>query len=668
MGTVYLARSPGARLAALKLIQRDLAADPVFRERFRREIAAAARVSGLYTAPLLNSDAGAPQPWFAAGYIPAPTLNEGIEAVGAMPEPAVRALGAGLAEALQAIHGAGLVHRDLKPGNILLAEDGPKIIDFGIAKVTDATRLTGTDGMIGTLAFMAPEQIAGGEHAGPGADLFSLAGVLVYAATGAKPFGERDPSALLYEVMYGDPWLDRVPASLRELLAACLDKNPAMRPELSAVLTALTPADPQALISPALRREVEAREAEASRVSSGPVTAPPPLPRIDDRDGSGLGRRRVLGLAVAAVAVTGAAGGTTAWALTRKPAKAAKPTPRATALATAPPPTWTFTPPVTLTDGASVLVAAGVVLFGAFEGMWGIDARSGRQLWSQDFHLSEGSGADRSTFIALGGHGRLLTLIDVPTGRTTIFPAADDTLGSSVYGVVGDTVFLESLDTTLDNGSVLAVDLASGKIRWRFPFTGLDISGAADQTGVYLNIGHTLVALDVATGRKRWAYTWRKAADSQGSSTYDIAVVGGRVFGNFADNLQAIDTASGKPAWSRHTDKAFGAVSPSGANVIFRGDDLRAYDQTTGAARWTLAGPAPLGSTGHCAVADGLLAAGFGGFSGFAQGLFVARTDGRALWARWGPAYDNEDWAAAVSGSSVFATDQHRLYCFRAGS
>ena len=666
MGVVYLARSPGARLAALKVIRREFAADPGFRERFRREIAAARGVSGIYTAPVLDADAGAPQPWFAAGYVPAPTLYEAVAAGGVLPEPAVRALGAGLTEALQAIHGGGLVHRDLNPGNVLLAEDGPKVIDFGIARVTDATRLTGTGGMVGTPAFMAPEQIADGERAGPAADTFSLAGVLVYAATGAKPFGEGDPAALLYEVMYGDPGLDRVPASLRELLAACLAKNPARRPGLPSVLAALLPADPQALISPALRREVAAREAEASRVSSEPVTAPPPLPRIDDTDGGRLGRRRVLGMAAAAaVAVTGAAGGTMAWALTREPAKAARPAPHATVLATAPPPIWTFTPPVTLTDGACVLAAAGVVLFGAFEGMWGVDARSGRQLWTQDFPLSAGSAAVGSTFIALGGHGRLLTLVDARTGRATTFPSHDDVLAGSVYGVVGDTVFLESQNPALDHG-VMAVDLAGGEIRWRFPFTGLSISGAADQNGVYLNVGQTLIALDGATGRRRWVHDWSEAGGS--SATMDIAVAGGRVFGDFGGDLQAIDTMSGKPVWSQHTGKAFDTVFPADANVIFRGDDLRAYDRATGAARWTLAGPAPLASTGHCAVAGGLLAAAFGGYSGYAPGLFAAGTDGRGLWARWGPAFDNEDWDAAVSGSSVFATDQRRLYCFRTGS
>ncbi|MCO6003518.1 serine/threonine-protein kinase [Actinoallomurus purpureus] len=678
MGIVYLARSPGARLAALKLIRGEFAADPGFRERFRREIAAAGKVSGLYTAPVLDADADAPHPWFAAGYVPAPALDEALTTIGAMPEPAVRALGAGLTEALQAIHGAGLVHRDLKPGNILLAEDGPKIIDFGVAKVTDATQLTGTGGMVGTLAFMAPEQIAGSKDAGPAADVFSLAGVLIYAATGAKPFGERDSAALLYEVMYGEPWLDGVPASLRELLAACLDKEPAGRPPLQAVLAALTPADPQALISPALRREVAAREAEANRVSSEPAMTPPPLPRIDDTDAGNPGRRRVLGLAVA-VAVAGIGAGATARALTRgnsKAAKPAKPAPRGTALAAAPPPTWTFTPPAPVTTSESrLLVAGGVVLWGGEEGTYGLDARSGRRLWAPNIALSSGDAVHGSTLITDGkgndDEDRSLTLIDIPTGRTTNFPMPHDVLPMSVYGVVGDTILLES--KRISDGSadptVWAVDLASGKIRWRLPITGSDVSGAVDRTSLYLNTKPTLTALDAATGRKRWVYTWLKGGGTRDWETLDIAVASGRVFANFADTLQAVDTADGKPVWSQHTDKVFNTVLPSGANVIFRNDVLHAYDQATGAARWTLAGPETLSSSsGHSAVSGGLLTAAFNGSSGSTQGIFVAKTDGRALWAHWGPASGNEDWDVTMSGSSVFATDHQRLYCFRAGS
>ncbi|GAA0321694.1 PQQ-binding-like beta-propeller repeat protein [Actinoallomurus spadix] len=674
MGVVYLARSPGARLAALKLIRREFAADGDFRERFRREIAAARRVSGLYTAPVLDSDVDAPQPWFAAGYVPAPALDEALAALGVMPEPAVRALGAGLTEALQAIHGAGLVHRDLKPGNILLAEDGPKIIDFGIAKVTDATQLTGTGDMVGTLAYMAPEQIAGGGHAGPAADVFSLAGVLVYAATGAKPFGERDSTALLYEVMYGEPRLDEVPESLRGLLAACLRKEPARRPGLATVLAALTPADPRALISPALRREVAARETEANRVSSEPVVAPPPLPRIDDTDAGAPGRRRVLGL-VAAVAVAGIGAGTTAWSLTRGNSKAAKPAPRGTALATAPPPAWTFTPPKPFSTSTSLLVAGGVVLWGGDDGTYGVDAGSGRRRWAPDIALASSDAVHGSTLITDGegkdDEDRSLILIDVPTGRTTKFPMPHGTLLLSVFGVAGDTLLLETESTSDDSvdPTVWAVDLASGKILWRRPISDVDVCGAVDGTSLYLNSKPTLIALDAATGRERWVYTWLKGGGTRNWETLDIAVAGGKVFANFADTLQAIDTTDGTPVWSQHTDEVFSTVLPAGANVIFRNEVLRAYDQATGAARWSLAAPETLSSwSGHSAVSGSLLVAAFDGSTGSAHGIFAARTDGRALWAHWGPASRGDDWEVAMSGSSVFATDHRRLYCFRAGS
>jgi hypothetical protein len=142
------------------------------------------------------------------------------------------------------------------------------------------------------------------------------------------------------------------------------------------------------------------------------------------------------------------------------------------------------------------------------------------------------------------------------------------------------------------------------------------------------------------------------------------------VFGNFADTFQAIGTADGKALWSQHTatGKTYDQAFPSGADVIFRGPELRAHDQATGTAKWTLFGPEPLVSTGHCAVAGGLLAAAFGGYSGYAQGFFVARTDGRTLWTHWGQITGSEDWDVAVAGSSVFATDQQRLYCFRAGA
>ncbi|MFD0899074.1 protein kinase domain-containing protein [Actinomadura sediminis] len=665
MGVVYLARSPGARLAALKVVRREFADDAGFRARFRREVAAARKVSGLYTAPVLDADADAPQPWFAAAYVPAPTLSEAVARVGTLPEPAVRALGAGLAEALRAVHEAGLVHRDLKPGNVLLAEDGPKIIDFGIAKDADATRFTRTGAVIGTLAYMAPEQIAEGKDAGPAADVFSLAGVLAYAATGAKPFGERDPATVLYEVMYEEPCLDGVPAALRELLAACLAKEPDGRPGLESVLAALTPADPRALNSPALLREVAAREAEATRVASEPVTPPPPPLRVDDTEAGGVGRRRVLGLA-AAVAVAGIGAGTTGWAMTRGKPGSARPAPRGTALAAAPPPAWTFTPPRPVSGTSIVLVAGGVVLWGGGQEMYGVDTASGRQLWAREKANAAYSGdlAHGSAFVVLGGvvgdfEDQTIMLVDARTGGVTDLPRPRGVRASSVFGVVGDTVVVRS------PGDVWALDLTSGDIRWHLSYEG-SASGAVDRTTVYLGTDPSLAALDPVTGRERWVHAWPES--TRDGASLDIAVAGGRVFGDFGDTVQAVDAAAGTPLWSRQSGEQFDTVISAGTDVIFKGEVLHAHDQATGALRWTLVGPQPFAdSRGHLAAAGGVVAAAFNDPSGPSQGFLVAGIDGRARWAHHGPSGTQRGWEVAVSGSSVFATDHERLYRFEAG-
>ncbi|OLT21208.1 hypothetical protein BJF79_15565 [Actinomadura sp. CNU-125] len=667
MGIVYFARSPGARPAALKVVRREFADDAGFRERFRREVAAARKVSGLYTAPVLDADADAPQPWFAAGYVPAPTLGEALASAGTLSEPAVRALGAGLAEALQAIHAAGLVHRDLKPGNVLLAEDGPRIIDFGIAKVTDATRLTGTDAMIGTLAYMAPEQITESRDAGPEADVFSLAGVLVYAATGAKPFGERDPATVLYEVMYEEPCLDGVPASLRGLLAACLAKEPSERPDLESVLAALTPVDPRALDSPALRREVAAREAEATRAVTEPVTPPPPTPRVDDGEAGKVGRRRILGLA-AAVAVAGIGAGTTGWTLTRGRSAPAEPAPRGTALGTAPPPAWTFTPPRPVTGTSMVRVAGDVVLWGGGEEMYGVDARTGRRLWAHEKANPAYAGnlARGSTLVVIGGvigdfDDRTITLVDVRSGEVANLPTPRAVRPSFVPGVAGDTILVRSPT------DAWGLDLDSGEIRWHRSDEGL-LSGAVDETGVYLSSDRSLAALDPVTGRDRWVHTWSGSGGGRDGASLDLAVAGGRLFGDFGDTLQAFDTASGKSLWTRNSDEQFDTVVTAGADVIFKHEVLRAYDQATGAPRWTLVAPEPFADhRGHLAAGDALVAAAFNEKEGPAQGVLVAGTDGRARWAHRGPAESQAGWEVAVSGSSVFATDHKRLYRFEAG-
>ncbi|WP_425470960.1 protein kinase domain-containing protein [Streptomyces armeniacus] len=209
------------------------------RQRFRLEVAAAQAVSGAYTAPVVAAGPDDDPPWIATSYVPGPSLAEAIAEAGPLPDGSVWPLAAGLAEALQAIHAEGLLHRDLKPSNVLLAADGPRVIDFGIARAMDATALTRTGTTVGTPGFMPPEQAQGG-HVGPPSDVFSLGALLAFAATGSEPFGQGPPLVVLQRVLAGEPRLDRLTDPLRALVSACLAKNPADRPTPAQLLARLT--------------------------------------------------------------------------------------------------------------------------------------------------------------------------------------------------------------------------------------------------------------------------------------------------------------------------------------------------------------------------------------------------------------------------------------------
>jgi serine/threonine protein kinase len=236
MGRVYLGVSPGGRPVAVKAIRAELAADPQFRTRFGREVAAARRVSGVFTAQVVDADVDGPVAWMATAYVPGPSLAEVVQSRGPLPEGSLLTLAAGLAESLGAIHAAGVVHRDLKPSNVLLAEDGPRVIDFGISRAAaEATALTQTGLVIGSPGFMSPEQAMGNE-VGPPSDIFNLGAVLAFAATGEGPFGAGTTAALLYRVAHGAPNLDRVPPAVRPLIERCLAKDPEQRPTAAGLL------------------------------------------------------------------------------------------------------------------------------------------------------------------------------------------------------------------------------------------------------------------------------------------------------------------------------------------------------------------------------------------------------------------------------------------------
>ncbi|MBG7702995.1 ABC transporter substrate-binding protein [Streptomyces sp. MC1] len=336
MGVVYLARGAGGTLVALKVIRAEHAADPAFRVRFRREVTAMRALTGRWLVPVVAADPEARKPWLATEFVPGPALAEAVDGHGALPVATVRTLGLRLAEALTAVHAAGLVHRDVKPGNVLLGLDGPRLIDFGIAHTAGATALTAPDAVVGTPGFLSPEQArARAEEVGPPSDVFSLGCVLAYAASARRPFGTGHAAAVLFRTVHEEPDLTGVPAGLRSLIAACLAKDPARRPTATRLGTALR--DPRASpargvpeardedwLPPAVLRLVAERSARALDVPTPRRSAPAPdAPALrrpagertvtDPADAGSPTRRRVLLMGSAAAAVVAIGGGAAAY-------------------------------------------------------------------------------------------------------------------------------------------------------------------------------------------------------------------------------------------------------------------------------------------------------------------------------------------------------------------
>ena len=240
MGRVYLGRSAAGRLVAVKTIRPEFAEEDDFRTRFAYEVAAARRVSGAFTAAVVNAEPEADAPWLATAYVAAPSLEELVRACGPLPVQAVRWLAAGCAEALESIHQANLVHRDLKPSNVLVSLDGPRVIDFGVARAVERVSLTSTRAAVGTPAYMAPEQARDNGRVTGAADIFSLGSTLLFAATGYPPFRGRSVADVLLQLTSGSPDLSGLPAELMELVTSCLNRDPDKRPGTAELLTALS--------------------------------------------------------------------------------------------------------------------------------------------------------------------------------------------------------------------------------------------------------------------------------------------------------------------------------------------------------------------------------------------------------------------------------------------
>ncbi|MFH8686956.1 bifunctional serine/threonine-protein kinase/ABC transporter substrate-binding protein [Streptomyces anulatus] len=330
MGVVLLGRSPGGALVAIKLIRAEYADDAAFRARFRREVAIARQVRNRWAVPVVDADTEAPAPWLATEFVPGPALSEAVGSGGPLPERGVRALGSMLAEALEAVHAAGLVHRDVKPGNVLLGLEGPRLIDFGIARALDDTVLTATDVIVGSPGFLSPEQ-AQGRRIGPASDVFSLGCVLVYAATGGRPFGSGPVEAMLFRTVHDTADLGALPPGLVPVVEACLSKDPEDRPAAADIRRAFAedvsggswlPGPVTHLIAERSARMLALPDIDATSLDARSDGGPSVIP--DTGAGTGGGgrdttavpapapRRRFLAY-VAGGAALAATGGTAAW-------------------------------------------------------------------------------------------------------------------------------------------------------------------------------------------------------------------------------------------------------------------------------------------------------------------------------------------------------------------
>ncbi|MFJ8535475.1 serine/threonine-protein kinase [Streptomyces sp. NPDC093591] len=308
MGRVYLSHTQGGRPVAIKVVRPELADDPDFRRRFRREVEAARRVRGAYTAELIDADADGVPPWLATLYVPGPSLAEAVARRGPLPVPAVLWLVAGVAEALQAIHGAGIVHRDLKPSNVLLAADGPRVIDFGISLAADLTSHTATGSAVGTPQFMAPEQATAGEVAAA-TDIFALGQTAAFAALGEPLYGNGPAATVLYRIVHEEPDLSRLPEPLRPLIARCMAADPGERATPAEIVEwcrRRLGTDADAGAGPAVWRDVMGPEVtvpapvpEPTRVQAVPLIVTRPQPVVPDARRPG--RRRTALITAAAV-------------------------------------------------------------------------------------------------------------------------------------------------------------------------------------------------------------------------------------------------------------------------------------------------------------------------------------------------------------------------------
>lgn len=601
MGVVHLARSTSGLRLAVKVVHARYAQDPEFRGRFRQEIAAARRVSGAFTASVVDADPEAGRPWMATLYIPGPTLAEHVKRNGTLPAARLRRLMAGLAEALRDIHRVGVVHRDLKPSNVLLAEDGPKVIDFGISRPSDSELHTETGKLIGTPPFMAPEQFRRPREVGPAADVFALGSVLVHAATGRGPFHSDSPYLVAYQVVHDEPDLTGVPEELAGLVARCLAKEPEDRPTPDELMTALRSVsasyDTQAFI-PA-QREASPFESEVQEPS--------------DERAEGVrrpSRRRRLWVVGGVVALVLAVVGGGVGVLVGSGAGGGEPRSGTSAGSDVRP--WAVTLHASsgvAASGMAHCVAGGGRLYCTRDGVLAaaVDPDDGHTLWVRAGEAGAGAGTpvlSGGLLHVVGQGGKRLTALDPATGRTRW--SRDITAYAGRVAHAGGVVLLTGADSR-----VTALDSATGAVKWRRAVRGLSLptfrvygDGLAYVTSGAGRGGTTVTAVDPETGgvRARWRM--------DGALTV-VGARGGAVWFTSTDSSSYTDAVVRYEVVSGAVRRVALRYPLPGAQVVVRGEVVY------------------LLASGGAVVAVGMDAGGDGGGAGGEAG---GEAGGRQLW------------------------------------
>ncbi|MCX4434666.1 MULTISPECIES: serine/threonine-protein kinase [Streptomyces] len=579
MGLVYLARSASGRRVAIKTVRTELAEDQLFRVRFTREVEAARAVSGFYTAAVVDADPRAAVPWLATAYVPAPSLEEIVNECGPMPAQAVRWLAAGVAEALQSIHGAGLVHRDLKPSNVLVVEDGPRVIDFGIASGVSNTRLTMTNVAVGTPAYMSPEQAKDSRSVTGASDVFSLGSMLVFAATGHAPFHGANPVETVFMLLREGPDLEGLPDELRPLIESCMQMEATGRPN---------PADLQAQLAPHLFG--------SGSDDSGTASA-----WLPERAVGLIESRRGGRPAVKPPSSGGRSGG-------GRPAL--------------PPPPSHAPVPVGAPDTGPVRLAGGQVPIGP--GPRVADARAAAvkapppeaglaASWSRP--RVGVNGADPAPAVAPP------PAPDSPSGwRPWRFRMSNDVWGTP--SVAGDLVYVTSFE-------VHALDVATG--RRRFKTRDVAWSMAVADGRIHASDGPTLFALNAREG----ADLWRLSTDAW---VYSLKADRGTVItGTRGGGVQAWEASNGQKLWEitgAQTDFESPEAGPAvhdGTVYVWKDARLRALEARTGEERWSY----PIGDAASCGGVPVRITSAPDGYVYISAGTRVLAVDVAGGHVRW---------------------------------